>query len=183
MNRYLKALLIGMMVLGAALLVGLALATRSSMGFESQYSTLLILNAAVIVVMIGLLVVLAYWLLQRFRKRVFGTRLLTRFALSFALLGIVPSVLLFGVSTTFVSRTIDSWFNLKLDDALQAGITFGREGLARANEQTTDQLARLTERDPKIFTNVTERQAQTWLNDYHWQTIAALDSTGKVLWQ
>lgn len=183
MNRYLKALLIGMMVLGAALLVGLALATRSSTGFESQYSTLLILNAAVIVVMIGLLVVLAYWLLQRFRKRVFGTRLLTRFALSFALLGIVPSVLLFGVSTTFVSRTIDSWFNLKLDDALQAGITFGREGLARANEQTTDQLARLTERDPKIFANVTERQAQIWLNDYHWQTIAALDSTGKVLWQ
>ena len=128
MNKYLKAVLVGTMILGAALLIALALATRSSAGFESQYSTLLILNIAVIVVMIVLLLVLGGWLFQRFRNHVFGTRLLTRFALSFALLGIVPSVLLFAISTTFVSRTIDSWFNLKLDAALQAGITFGREG-------------------------------------------------------
>lgn len=183
MNKYLKALLIGTMILGAALLIGLALATRSSAGFESQYSTLLILNLAVIVVMIVLLLVLGIWLVQRFRKNIFGTRLLTRFALSFALLGIVPSVLLFGISTTFVSRTIDSWFNLKLDDALQAGITFGREGLARANEQTTEQLARLTEREDSTIGSVSEPEARTWLSKYNWQALAALDAKGQVIWQ
>lgn len=45
--------------------------------------------------MSGLLLVLAYWLFKRLRSNVFGTRLLTRFALSFVLLAVVPSVLLF----------------------------------------------------------------------------------------
>ena len=183
MNKYLKAVLVGTMILGAALLIALALATRSSAGFESQYSTLLILNIAVIVVMIVLLLVLGGWLFQRFRNHVFGTRLLTRFALSFALLGIVPSVLLFAISTTFVSRTIDSWFNLKLDAALQAGITFGREGLARVNEQTADQLANLTEREAANLGNANATQAQAWLKQYRWQNIAALDAKGNLLWQ
>ena len=183
MNKYLKAVLVGTMILGAAVLIALALATRSSAGFESQYSTLLILNIAVIVVMIVLLLVLGGWLFQRFRNHVFGTRLLTRFALSFALLGIVPSVLLFAISTTFVSRTIDSWFNLKLDAALQAGITFGREGLARVNEQTADQLANLTEREAANLGNANATQAQAWLKQYRWQNIAALDAKGNLLWQ
>lgn len=119
MNKYLKGSLIGTMVLGAALLVGLAMSTRSSADFKSQYTILLSLNVAIIVVMMGLLGALGVWLYRRFKRNVFGTRLLTRFALSFALLGVVPSIMLFVISTQFVSRTIDTWFNLKLDAALK----------------------------------------------------------------
>ncbi|MGL4766657.1 MAG: ATP-binding protein [Formosimonas sp.] len=183
MNKYLKAILVGTMLLGAGLLVALTLATRSNKGFESQYGTLLMLNIAVIVVMIVLLVVLGGWLWHRFRKQVFGTRLLIRFALSFALLGIVPSVLLFAVSSTFVARTIDSWFNLKLDGALQAGIGFGREGLARVNEQAVDQLAALVERESGTLDGADAALVNDWLKRYRWKTVAALDGQGGLVWQ
>ena len=183
MNKYAKAFLIGTMVFGAALLVGLALATRSSQDFENQYSTLLYLNVGVIVVMLLLIVALGFWLVQRFRQRVFGTRLMTRFALSFALLGIVPSMLLFAVSTTFVSRTIDSWFHLKLDSALEAAMSFGRERLENAGERTKEQLLQLAQREENLLDKSTAAQAKNWLVQNQWQTIAVLDASGQLVWQ
>lgn len=183
MNKHIKTLLVVMIALGGILLLALALATRSSADFENQYRTLLALNVGIIIVMLVLIVVLSVWLTQRFRKHVFGTRLMTRFALSFAMLGIIPSILLFLISTTFVSRTIDTWFNLKLDSALQAGISFGRERLTFINEQTSEQLATLADRNPEQYNQLGRVQAQKLLAKNHWQTLAALDKEGHVLWQ
>mgnify|MGYP003606763663 CR=1 FL=1 len=184
MNKYLKHFLIGTMVLGSALLIGLALATRSNSDFQSQYALLLGLNVGTIVVMLTLLGILAVWLWRRFRNNVFGTRLLTRFALSFALLGIIPSILLYLISTMFVSRTIDTWFNLKLNAALEAGLNFGREGLARASEQTRDNLARLSiEVKGQNLDHESVIRANEWLKTYRLQAVGAVDSTGAILWQ
>jgi nitrogen fixation/metabolism regulation signal transduction histidine kinase len=184
MNKHLKRFLIGTMVLGTALLVGLALATRSNSDFQSQYALLLGLNVGTIVVMLTLLGILATWLWRRFRNNVFGTRLLTRFALSFALLGIIPSILLYLISTMFVSRTIDTWFNLKLNAALEAGLNFGREGLARASDQTRDNLARLSiEVKGQNLDHESVARANEWLKTYRLQAVGAVDKNGMVLWQ
>ncbi|TDR31294.1 ATP-binding protein [Hydromonas duriensis] len=184
MNKYLKSFFIGTMALGTGLLVALALATRSSSNFQEQYSILLALNVGTIIVMLTLLGFLAVWLWRRLRQNVFGTRLLTRFALSFALLGIIPSILLFLISTMFVSRTIDTWFNLKLDTALEAGLNFGREGLSRASEQTRDNLERVSlELQGQNADQASSLHIDSWLKTYRWQAMAAFDKQGKPLWQ
>lgn len=182
MNKYLKGLLIGAMIIGTLLLLGLSLSTRGTEAFESQYPTLLVLNIIVIVVMIGLLGVLAYWLLGRFRRNVFGTRLLTRFALSFALLGIVPGVILFAISTLFVSRTIDTWFSLDLNRALEAGLTFGRERLNSASEQSRSDVGRISLQLAQ-FQDVSDAEAKDWLKRYQLERIAILDAKGAIVWQ
>ena len=163
MAKHFKALLVLIIVLGVSLLIALALATRSTDSFAYNYTTLLYLNIAVIFTMSALLLVLGYWLFQRWRKNVFGTRLLTRFAFSFVLLAVVPSVLLFFISTLFVSRTIDSWFGLKLDSALNAGIDFGRDRLLRTRDLTQEQLARLVTQNPNALNNPNNAEAQAWL--------------------
>ncbi len=183
MAKHFKALLILIIVLGVALLIALALATRSTDSFAYNYTTLMYLNIAVIFTMSALLLVLGYWLLQRWRNNVFGTRLLTRFAFSFVLLAVVPSVLLFFISTLFVSRTIDSWFGLKLDSALNAGIDFGRDRLLRARDLTQEQLAQLVTQNPNALANPNNAEAQAWLKNNGWRTILGINAQGIITWR
>ena len=183
MAKHFKALLVLIIVLGVSLLIALALATRSTDSFAYNYTTLLYLNIAVIFTMSALLLVLGYWLFQRWRKNVFGTRLLTRFAFSFVLLAVVPSVLLFFISTLFVSRTIDSWFGLKLDSALNAGIDFGRDRLLRTRDLTQEQLARLVTQNPNALNNPNNAEAQAWLQSNGWRTILGINAQGVITWR
>lgn len=182
MTKHLKALLITIIVLGIFLLIALSLATRNTASFAYNYSTLFYLNIALITVMSSLLLVLAYWLLQRLRNNVFGTRLLTRFALSFVLLAVVPSVLLFLISNLFISRTINSWFSLKLDSALTAGIDFGRDRLFLNRDIVQEQLARLvTQHDFSKPPSTSE--AQNTLTQNNWQTLIGIDAQGQIIWR
>ena len=183
MAKHFKALLVLIIVLGVSLLIALALATRSTDSFAYNYTTLLYLNIAVIFTMSALLLVLGYWLFQRWRKNVFGTRLLTRFAFSFVLLAVVPSVLLFFISTLFVSRTIDSWFGLKLDSALNAGIDFGRDRLLRTRDLTQEQLARLVSQNPDAWNKPNNAEAQTWLQNNGWRTLLGVNAQGVITWR
>jgi hypothetical protein len=53
----------------------------------------------------------------------FGSRLLVKLAAIFTLVGLVPGVLIYVVSYQFVSRSIESWFDVKVEGALDAGLS------------------------------------------------------------
>ena len=59
----------------------------------------------------------------------FGSRLLVKLAAIFALVGFAPGVLIYVVSYQFVSRSIESWFDVKVEGALDAGLNLGRTTL------------------------------------------------------
>ena len=182
MNRRLKNLLIAIILLGVVLFIALALATRNTASFAYNYTTLFYLNIIIIFVMSSLLLVLGYWLYQRLRSNVFGTRLLTRFALSFVILAIVPSVLLVVISNLFVSRTINSWFNLKLENALTAGIDFGRDRLLLNRDMTQSQLGNLlAQNDLSLSPNPS--LAQTEMKKNNWQTLIGINAQGVITWR
>ena len=65
-------------------------------------------------------------LLWRVARGRFGSRLLLKLAAIFALVGILPGVLIYAVSYQFVSRSIESWFDVKVEGALDAGLNLGR---------------------------------------------------------
>jgi nitrogen fixation/metabolism regulation signal transduction histidine kinase len=84
------------------------------------------------VVASGLLITIlwgAVRLVVRLRRGHFGSRLLLKLAAIFALVGVVPGVLIYVVSYQFVSRSIESWFDVKVEAALMAGINLGRATL------------------------------------------------------
>jgi len=68
-------------------------------------------------------------LVRRYRARRFGARLMARFALAFALIGVLPGVLIYFVSVQFLSRTVESWFDVRVDRALESGLSLGRAAL------------------------------------------------------
>jgi nitrogen fixation/metabolism regulation signal transduction histidine kinase len=111
------------------LLFLLATASDNSGLFDRYYSWLLGLNAAVAVSMLLVVGLSLARLYSRYRSGRFGSRLMARMVLLFAGIGILPGLIIFLVSVQFVSRSIDSWFNVRVEAALQSGLNLGRAGL------------------------------------------------------
>src|SRR5439155_1173475 len=68
-------------------------------------------------------------LARRYRARVFGARLTLRLLMRFALLAVVPGLIVYAVSVQFITRSIESWFDVKVDAALEGGITLGQQAI------------------------------------------------------
>jgi nitrogen fixation/metabolism regulation signal transduction histidine kinase len=117
------------LALSLVLLFLLTQATGNRELYERNYSRLLWLNiavAAMLLLVIGWIVVR---LLIRLRQGRFGSRLLVKLAAIFALVGLMPGLMIYVVSYQFVSRSIESWFDVKVEGALDAGLNLGRATL------------------------------------------------------
>ncbi len=120
--------------LGAASMVGLSLVlllllTRATDGhqtFVKDYTWLLGLNIAALVALLAATGWIGLRLAVRFRQGRFGSRLLVKLAAIFALVGFAPGVLVYVVSYNFVARSIDSWFDVKVEGALNASLRLGQ---------------------------------------------------------
>lgn len=114
-----------MVLIGLLLLYLLTQATNNQM-YEQNYAQLVTVN----VVVAGILVLAIVWvgvrLYTRMRQGRFGSRLLVKIAAIFALVGVAPGLLIYVVSYQFVSRSIESWFDVKVEGALDAGLSLGR---------------------------------------------------------
>ncbi len=116
----------------ATLLFLLASASDSSSFFDRYYSWLFGLNAAVAGAMLIFVVVALGRLYVRYKSGKFGSRLMARLVLLFAGIGILPGLVIFLVSVQFVSNSIESWFDVKIESALQSGLNLGRAALDQA---------------------------------------------------
>ena len=94
--------------------------------FERHYHWLYWVNVAVAVVLTLVILTAAVRLIVRVRRGRFGSRLLLKLAGIFALVGVVPGVMIYAVSYQFVNRSIETWFDVKLASALEAGLNLGR---------------------------------------------------------
>ena len=115
--------------LGLVLLFLLTQATDNRDLYERNYARLLVLNivvAALLLLVIGWIVTR---LLLRLKRGRFGSRLLVKLAAIFALVGLLPGLMIYVVSYQFVSRSIESWFDVKVEGALDAGLNLGRATL------------------------------------------------------
>src|ERR1035437_2996642 len=123
------ALIIGgcaMVAIGLVLLLLLTQATNNRELYERNYVWLFGVNAAVAVVLLVVILWVAIRLWIRLRRGQFGSRLLVKLAAIFALVGFTPGLLIYVVSYQFVSRSIESWFDVKVEGALDAGLNLGR---------------------------------------------------------
>ena len=130
-----QALRYGVMVggaIGSILLFLLASASDNSGFFDRYYSWLLGLNAAVAAMLVVFVVVALWRLYSRYRAGKFGSRLMSRLVLLFGAIGILPGLVIFVVSVQFVSHSIESWFDVKIEAALKSGLNLGVAALDQA---------------------------------------------------
>jgi len=128
-SRALRYGLLTALALGGVLLFLLASASGNTQAFERNYPLLLAINGAIAATLLVLVVMLVARLVRRWRARRFGARLMARFALAFALMGVAPGLLIYIVSVQFLQRSIESWFDVRVDRALESGLSLGRAAL------------------------------------------------------
>ena len=112
--------------IGLVLMFLLTQATNNRDMYERNYARLFTLNVVVAVLLLAAIGWIAYRLASRVRRGRFGSRLLVKLAAIFALAGFAPGMLIYVVSYQFVSRSIESWFDVKVEGALDAGLNLGR---------------------------------------------------------
>ena len=115
-----------MAALGLVLLFLLTQATGNRELYERNYVLLFGLNVAVAALLLLVISWIVLRLILRLRKGKFGSRLLVKLAAIFALVGLLPGMMIYVVSYQFVSRSIESWFDVKVEGALDAGLNLGR---------------------------------------------------------
>jgi nitrogen fixation/metabolism regulation signal transduction histidine kinase len=125
-----KPFLIGLVVvLALILLLLLAFASANTSFFDQYFALLFAANVLIGVLFLLVIVALVFNLAMRLRQKYFGSRLIAKLAMFFALVGVLPGAILYGVSLQFVSRSIESWFDVKVERALEAGLQLGRTSI------------------------------------------------------
>lgn len=124
--RYLLVLCVG---LGAIALFLLATASANTSLFATHYPLLLGLNGGIAVVLTALVLYQLFMLRRKLRARVFGSKLTLRLVLLFSVMAVLPGLLVYGVSVQFLAKSIESWFEVRLDKALEGGLNLGRNAL------------------------------------------------------
>jgi nitrogen fixation/metabolism regulation signal transduction histidine kinase len=125
-------LVVGLTILVSMALVLLFLLTQATQrweAYEENFGLLFGLNMVFAALLLAVITWFGVRLFYRLRQGKFGSRLLVKLASIFALVGILPGILIYAVSYQFVTRSIEVWFDNKVEVALDAGLNLSRSTL------------------------------------------------------
>ena len=147
--------------MGLVLAFVLSLLAQGPSRYERHFVWLFWVNVAVATLLMLFIVGAGTRLSMRYRQGKFGSRLLLKLAGIFALVGVLPGALIYMVSYQFVSRSIEAWFDTRVERALDAGLALGKDTLdalaADLVAKTRTAAERLGEPNAKTNTLVLER--------------------------
>ena len=151
--------ILGLILLGSTYLMSNA--TQDSARFGELYSGLLAINA---VALIGLGTLIAwnlYHLLHQAREQRPGAKLTVRMVVVFVVLSVTPVTIVYYFSLQFLHRGIDSWFDVRIEEALNDALDLSRTALGVRMREHLAQTARIaSDLEP-----LTDEQAVSALHD------------------
>ena len=132
----------------------LSMSAQNVQGPGTWFTVLLLVNAIGIAVLLVFLLASFMRLVRQYRKRVLGSRLMVRFVALFIILTIIPISVVFYFSAQFLTRGVDSWFDDKIEQALDNALLLG-QGFLEATKQNIVDNARI---DAKRIANAPENE-------------------------
>ncbi|MBC8211638.1 MAG: HAMP domain-containing protein [Gammaproteobacteria bacterium] len=131
MNSALRnsAPVIALVILLFVSLYSISDATSNSASFGKYYNLLVFFNAVGLIVLLGLIAYNVFKLILQYRLKAIGSRLTTRMISIFVILTIIPVSIVYYFSLTFLHRSIDSWFDVGVEQALEDSLKLGRSAL------------------------------------------------------
>ncbi len=174
-------LVIGSLVIGAVLVALLSLSADNT-GFLAENFYLLIgITSAAALALAALIVYQIYTLWRRTRAGVFGARMTARMFWIFGLMALVPGMVVYAVSVQFLVKSIESWFDVRMEQALESGLSLGQSALG----QLETELVKKAEGMALQLSDQTPTQRQVKLNDMREsmgvQEAALFDEDGRLL--
>ncbi len=123
----------------------------SAAQFERYYIVLLAANGVFLVILLVAIGVNVTQLVRRLLQRAPGSSLTLRMTLAFVIFAVAPAAVVYLFSLQMLQRGIDSWFDVKVEEALDDALELGRASLdliMREYLTETASAARRLEREP-----------------------------------
>jgi nitrogen fixation/metabolism regulation signal transduction histidine kinase len=159
-------------VLAVLLFVSLYLisdATHSSTQFGKLYTYLFVVNGLAIFFLVWLILKNLYQLLKQLRQQATGSRLTARLVVLFIVLSFTPTGVVYYFSLDFLQRGIDSWFDVRVQRALDDSLELSQASLGLRMRDLLHQTQSLT----RDLTNIPNDLAGLTLNDLRERTEAS----------
>jgi PAS domain S-box-containing protein len=116
-------------IIGTALLYLLSSASANTDLFSHNYYVLLIMSGLLALGLAGLVASQVWQLRNKLKQQVYGAKLTLRLVMIFSVIAILPGFLVYVVSVQFLSKSIESWFDVRVEKALEGGLNLGRSSL------------------------------------------------------
>lgn len=135
-------------MLGSLILMSRSL--QNSELFDRYYSYLLVLNAVGLFSLIILIMLNIKRLIRQFKNHIIGSRMTIRMVMIFSVLSVTPVLIVYYFSLDFLHRGIDSWFDLRVEQALDDSLELSRlaldvrmRELLNSTEKIADELSEI----------------------------------------
>ncbi len=143
----------------------LNLSTKNPESADSIIVWLAPLNIAILLILSFLILFNLYQAITRLRTQQAGSRFTLRLMLAFSILTILPVLIVSYFSMNFLGDRIDSWFNVKIESALDDSLELARNSLnvrTRQHLYDIEKVAReLTSTDPLDYANTVESRMRS----------------------
>lgn len=136
-------------------------AMHSSTSLGRLYTLLLVINVCAVILLVGLIIKNLHGLIQALRRRITGAKLTARLVLLFAMLTFVPVSIVFYFSLDFLKRGIDSWYDVRVEAALNDALELSKASLGLR----TRELLRQTESASNVLSLIPDELTPLSIND------------------
>ena len=113
--------------------------------FQQLYYLLLAVNLVILAMLIFLIARQGWRLQRQLRQRVAGSRLTLRMVIIFVSLAVLPALVVYSFSIQFIHRSIDSWFDVTVEQALEDAMDLSRSSVDEKKKTMLRQIRRLSD--------------------------------------
>ena len=170
-----------LLILLAAVIL-LASAAQYNSEIADYFSHLFVINILGVILLMVMIAANIYRLIKEVRQRQLGSRLTISFLITFGVLALIPLAIVYAFSIQFLNQSIDSWYDVKIEKALDDALLVGRNSMEAAK---TDLIANLSEdvssltqpeSESDLFATLDEIRDSNDLTE-----ISLFSSTGRIL--
>ena len=170
-----------LLILLAAVIL-LASAAQYNSEIADYFSHLFVINILGVILLLVMIAANIYRLIKEVRQRQLGSRLTISFLITFGVLALIPLAIVYAFSIQFLNQSIDSWYDVEIEKALDDALLVGRNSMEAAK---TDLIANLSEdvssltqpeSESDLFATLDEIRDSNDLTE-----ISLFSSTGRIL--
>ncbi|MCP1728070.1 nitrogen fixation/metabolism regulation signal transduction histidine kinase [Natronospira proteinivora] len=173
--------LFGLALMLAALWMLAETTQREATDFDRLHDWLLgfnILGVALLVILLGFN--LGHLIIQ-YRARRPGSRLTARFVGVFAVLALVPVILVFYFSLQFITKGIDSWFDVRIESALEESLALSRAALESRMRDQEAQTEVVAQNVAGLSMDVLASRLESYRRELEATELTVFSSDGQIL--
>ncbi len=162
--------------------LSLSWTAQNSQAYGQWYSVLLVVNIVGILILSLFFLINLARLIRQYRKRVLGSRLMVRFVALFTVLTLLPIAAIYYFAGQFVSKGVDSWFDAKIEQALDDSVLLGKSFLEASKQSLLDKAQTDAARFSLAQTDIDVIQLLEEIrNQRGYPEMALFDARGRII--